>query len=173
MATHLITPEDVFHLSRNNSGQIDPREVEVYIEEAEALDIKPAIGAELYYRLLNGDGNAGDNEKLLYGGASNENGVMCIFAGIRKALAYYVYGRIVKNGGRTATRYGFVEKRDEHSTHIEYRERLNSANDATLVADSYMKETLHYIVQSGLYPEYNRCDAGMINRRVTIRVIGD
>ena len=171
---HLITPEDVFALSRNNSGQLNPREVETYIDEAEQLDIKPTIGTTLYLRLLNNTGDAESNRVLLYGGNYTTScGDTSMFAGLRKALAYYVYGRIVKNGGRTATRYGFVEKRDEHSSQVDYRERLNIANDATLVADSYMKETLNYIQQSGQFPEYKNCNGGMKNRRVTIKVIGE
>lgn len=175
MATHLITVDDVFALSRNNSGQLNTRDVEVYIEEAEQLDIKPTIGTALYLRLLNNTGSIYDNNLLLNGGtysATNNNGIL-IVPGIRKALAYYVYGRIVKNGGRTATRFGFVEKRDEYSSQVDYRERLNSANDATLVADSYMKETLNFIQQSGMFEEYSGCNRGMKNRRVTIKAIGD
>lgn len=171
---HLITPSDVLALSRNNSGQLDPRDVETYIEEAEQLDIKPTIGTALYLRLLNNLGDADANRRLLYGSTYTACcGGMAMFAGLRKALAYYVYGRIVKNGGRTATRFGFVEKRDEHSSQVDYRERLNIANDATLVADSYMKETLNYIEQSGDYPEYSGCGKGMINKRVTIKAIGE
>lgn len=173
MNNHLITVADVFTLSRNNSAQLDAREVETYIEEAELLDIKPTIGAPLYLRLLNNSSNKDDNYKLLYGGQYEGCCGVATFAGIRKALAYYVYGRIVKNGGRTATRFGFVEKRDEHSSQVEYKERLNVANDATLVADSYMKETLNYIERSKLYPEYKGCSKGMTNRRVTFKVIGE
>lgn len=171
---HLITPEDVFALSRNNSGQLNPREVETYIDEAEQLDVKPTIGTALYLRLLKNTGNTESNRALLYGGNYTTSfGEPSMFAGLRKALAYYVYGRIVKNGGRTATRYGFVEKRDEYSYQVDYKERLNIANDATLVADSYMKETLNYIESSGLYPEYKSCHGGMKNRRVTIKAIGE
>lgn len=170
---HLITPEDVHALSRNSSAQLDPRDVYTYIEEAEQLDIKPAIGAALYMRLLNNSGDAQANQTLLYGGSYNTCcGSMAVFAGIRKALAYYVYGRIVKNGGRTATRFGFVEKRDEYSYQVDYKERLNIANDATLVADSYMKETLNYISTSNAFPEYRSCESGMRNRRVTLKAIG-
>lgn len=170
---HLITPEDVHALSRNSSAQLNPRDVYTYIEEAEQLDIKPAIGAALYMRLLNNSGDAQANQTLLYGGSYTTCcGDMAMFAGVRKALAYYVYGRIVKNGGRTATRFGFVEKRDEYSYQVDYKERLNIANDATLVADSYMKETLNYIESTGIYSEYNKCKGGLKNRRVTIKVVG-
>lgn len=171
---NLITPEDVHALARNSSAQLDPRDVSTYIEEAEQLDIKPTIGTALYLRLLDDTGDKEANRKLLYGGTYQTCcGEVSMFAGVRKALAYYVYGRIVKNGGRTATRFGFVEKRDEYSYQIDYKERLIVANDATLVADSYMKETLNYIENTGLYPEYKTCHGGMKNRRVTIKSIGE
>ena len=171
---HLITPEDVHELARNSSAQLDPRDVSTYIEEAEQLDLKPTLGTALYLRLLDNTGDEQANMTLLYGGSYTTCcGDMAMFAGVRKALAYYVYGRIVKNGGRTATRFGFVEKRDEYSYQVDYKERLNIANDATLVADSYMKETLNYIESTGLYPEYKACLRGMKNRRVTIKAIGE
>lgn len=173
MNNHLITPDDVQLLSRNSSC-LNPKDVNTYIEEAEQLDLKPAMGTALYMRLLNNTGNAQENRVLLYGGEyTTPCGDIAMFAGVRKALAYYVYGRIVKNGGRTATRYGYVEKQGDYSNQVDYRERLNMANDATLVADSYMKETLNYIESSGLYPEYKSCHGGMKNRRVTIKVIGE
>lgn len=171
---HLITPQEVFALSRNSSSSIDVRDVEVYIDEAEQLDLKPTIGAALLLRLLNNEGNGGHNYDLLNGGKYKRPcGEVATFAGIRKTLAYYVYGRIIKNGGRTATRYGFVEKTDEYSRQVDYRERYAASNDATLVADSYMKETLNYIEDTGYFDEYKGCGKGMRNRRVTIKVIGD
>lgn len=171
---NLITPEDVHALARNSSAQLDPRDVSTYIEEAEQLDIKPTIGTALYLRLLDDTGDKEANRKLLYGGTYQTCcGEVSMFSGIRKALAYYVYGRIVKNGGRTATRFGYVEKQGDFSSRVEYKERLDAANDATLVADSYMKETLNYIEQSGVYSEYKSCGRGMKNRRVTIKVIGE
>ena len=109
MNNHLITPDDVQLLSRNSSC-LNPKDVNTYIEEAEQLDLKPAIGTALYMRLLNNTGNAQDNRALLYGGEyTTPCGDIAMFAGVRKALAYYVYGRIVKNGGRTATRFGCRE----------------------------------------------------------------
>lgn len=174
MNRHLITPTDVIALSRNNSQSVNVKDIEVYIDEAEQLDVKPTIGTALYIRLLDDTGNKEDNKKLLYGGQYTSCcGNISMFAGIRKALAYYVYGRMVKNGGRTVTRYGYVEKQGDYSSRVEYKERLDAANDATLVADSYMKETLNYIEQSGVYDEYVSCNRGMRNRRVTIKVIGE
>lgn len=174
MNRHLITPSDVLALSRNSSQSINHQDIEVYIEEAEQLDIKTTIGTALYLRLLNDTGDKDANRKLLYGGTYKSCcGEVSMFAGIRKALAYYVYGRIVKNGGRTSTRFGYVEKQGDFSSRVEYKERLDAANDATLVADSYMKETLNYLEQSGVYSEYKYCGRGMQNRRVTIKVIGE
>lgn len=171
---HLINAQDVIALARNSSASLDPKDVEVYIDEAEQLNVKPAIGTALFIRLLNGTGDATANRELLYGGQYvNKCGELAMHAGLRKALAYYAYGRMVKNGGRSVTRFGFVEKQGDYSNHIDYRERYASANDASLVADSYMKEVLNYIsAQVELYPEYRGC-GGMRNRRVTIKAIGE
>lgn len=171
---HLITPEDVFSLARNSSKAIDKREVEVYIDEAEQLNLKPNIGTSLFIRLLDNAVDTDANKKLLYGGTYNSCNGIASFAGIRKALAYYAYGRMIKNGGQTATRFGFVEKDSEFSANVEWKARLAAANDATLVADSYLKECLNFLQCSTDFPEYtNECRRGMKNRRVTIKVIGE
>lgn len=173
MNNHLITPNDVLALSRNASASINPKDIEVYIEEAEQLDIKPTLGTPLYLRLLSNVGDKTANHLLLYGGKYEGGNGTILFAGLRKALAYYVYGRMIKNGGRTATRFGFVEKQGDYSARVEYKERLDASNDATLVADSYMKEVLNFIECSNLFEEYRRCGRGMKNRRVTIKAIGE
>lgn len=173
MAEHLITPTDVLALARNASQSIAPKDIEVYIDEAEQLDLKPTIGTALYLRLLENSGDAEANALLLDGGKYEGKSGVAMFAGIRKALAYYAYGRMVKNGGRSVTRFGYVEKQGDYSAQVAYRERLDSANDATLVADSYMKETINFIECSKLFGEYSACHRGMRNRRVTIKVIGD
>ncbi len=171
---HLITPDDVFSLARNSSKAIDKREVEVYIDEAEQLNLKPNIGTALFIRLLGDSVNTSANKELLYGGTYESCNGIASFAGIRKALAYYAYGRMLKNGGQTATRFGFVEKNSEFSEQVDYKARLAAANDATLVADSYLKECLNYLQCSKNFPEYaEKCGKGMKNRRVTIKVIGE
>lgn len=170
---HLISVGDVFELSRSISDNLDKRVVERYIEEAEQLDLKPNIGTALLARLLNGEGDSADNRMLLYGGQyTSQCGVLASFAGLRKALAYYTYARIVKGGGQTATRFGFVDKRDDNSYSVEYKERLNAANDAGAVADAYLKETVEYLRCEGAkYPEY-AAGGGIKNNRVKIKIIG-
>ena len=67
------------------------------------------------------------------------------FVGLRRALAYYVWARLVKTSVNHLTRFGFVQKRDEYSQATEYRERQTAYNDAFAIADGYMKECLAYI----------------------------
>ena len=121
------------------------------IEEAELLDIKPKLGDELFMRLLTHVQFA----VLINGGEyTDECRNRRHFVGLRRALAYYVWARLVKTSVNHLTRFGFVQKRDEYSQATEYRERQTAYNDAFAIADGYMKECLAYIQAK---PEIFRC----------------
>lgn len=137
----LISRRDVDALARPCLA--DDNEAERFIEEAEKIDIMPQIGADMYIKIKE---SPRDYEDLLTGGVwRTENGATQVFAGLRVALAYYSYARIVKNGGHVATRFGFAEKRDEYSNHVELKQRTAEANDAYDVACEYMRGCLEYI----------------------------
>lgn len=86
--------------------------------DALLLDVKEH--QENYDELLNGGSyDAGYGEKRS-------------FVGLKTALAYYTYARIVKNGDGNVTRFGFMNKNNEYSSRSDFKEKLMAYNDAFL-----------------------------------------
>lgn len=136
------------------------------IEEAQLLDIKPAVGDSVYLRLFDAtDANA---QLLWNGGTYTACGQQRIFAGLRKALLYYAYGRIVRASGGVVTRFDFVVKRDAYSDSSELKERTQAYQEAFSIADGYKADALAFMRDSGLFTSCTK----MVNNRIKIRSIG-
>lgn len=146
--------------------------IQKFIEEAELNDIRPRIGSSLFQEIINN--NTEKYELLLNGGEYQDKcGPIRYFVGLRKALAYYTYARIVKNGSDIVTRYGFVDKTDQYSSNSEFKIRHQAYSDAFSIADSYMKECLNYMLSDPDLFQDLPCRPKMINNRVIIKQIGE
>lgn len=166
---HLITSSEVLELARSMSTNIDKSNIETFIDESEQLDVKPAIGDQMFIKLLEGISFG----RLMNGGRYESNGKSYMFSGLKKALAYYVYARLVKNGNGVQTRFGFVQKDDEYSSKSDLKERIAAYNDAFFIADKYLKECLRYMeANPTVFPEY--IGKGVLKtNRVKFKVVGD
>ncbi|WP_418991858.1 hypothetical protein [Alistipes sp.] len=165
---HLIEPCDVDKYAR--PCDMDEEIVARAIEEAEQLDIKPKLGDELFMRLF----TLAPFDLLLDGGEYvDRRGNPRHFIGLRRALAYYVWARLVKSSVNHLTRFGFVQKRDEYSQATEYRERQTAYNDAFAVADGYMKACLAYIqAKPEIFADYTLRGRVKANR-TKFKIIGN
>lgn len=127
------------------SKNMDNEEVNAFIEECEQLFIIPAIGAELFLKLL----GASLDEKqslLLEGGIYvDDRQKKHIFKGIRFALAYFVYAKIAKNDGAIASRSGFLQHDDEYASRMDDKNRVNRYNELMNVAEVYLSGALEYL----------------------------
>lgn len=158
----MITPEEVGLLARPISQHIDHAQLSAYIAEAEQLIIRPAIGDYLF-------GNVKVNTEyygIILNGGKDVYGNVC--GGLRKALAYYVYARFIKEGATIATRFGAVEKTDEYSARIEQDRKNEIYRECTAMADTYLQEVVAYAKTRGWMT------ANKVGRiRKTAYVIGD
>ena len=116
-----------------------------------------------------------DNYSELLDGSSYD--VQCggrrSFVGLKAALAYYTYARIVKNGDGSVTRLGFMSKDNEYSSRSDFKEKLMAYNDAFSVADRYLKECVRYLNDNKeSFPLY-RGNGGLTANRVTCRILGE
>lgn len=171
MQQYLITTSEVAILSRTMSIHIDEEEIETYLRESESIDIKSALGDALY---LDVKGNPEKYEVLLDGGVyETESGEKKLLTGLKTALAYYTYARIVKNGDSNVTRYGLIQKESEYSSHTEFKEKVMAYNDAFSIADRYLKECVLFLDEKNdEFPLYK--GKGKIKaNRIVYRVIGD
>lgn len=170
MQKYLITTLEVSSLSRSMSVHVDEDKIETYIRESESIDIKSALGDALY---LDVKDNPDKYKLLLEGGIYEGKDGKQLLIGLKTALAYYTYARIVKNGDGNVTRYGFVQKESEYCSHIEFKEKVMAYDDAFSIADRYLKECVMFLNEKKEeYPLYNGEGKIKANRTV-YRVIGE
>lgn len=137
----IITVNDI-RTYRQVARNIDDSRVEIYIREAESLDILPAIGAEEYDRLSaeTPDPALSDDEQLLLSGGTYEDeaGVKRRFEGLKAALAYFAYARFVRNHQLNVTPFGVVYKDGDESTQTDTRAIAAASKDAERIGQEYL-----------------------------------
>lgn len=161
----LVTREDIAREVRPTSA--DEALVDRCIEEAQNLDIISAIGAEWWLRVVNRNDDA--VATLLWeGGIYNDNcGNAHIFAGLRKALLYYAYARLVRSQGGVSTRFDFVVKADQYSDSADLQAKAQAYNEAFSIADGYKAQALAYLNTSETC-----CKRKLVNNRLSVKKIG-
>lgn len=133
-----ITPQDISLLAR--PCYADEAKALAYIYEAEQNDIKPKIGDDLFLRLKDGE-----NTLLLDGGEYTKNGKRYQLNGIRKALAYYAYSRLLESSSVDLTRQGAVNRRSDSANSADDKEIINISRETYAIADRYMQEVMAYL----------------------------
>lgn len=170
METHLISPDEVKKLSRPISIHVNEEDVVRFTDETEQLDIIPAIGTDLYLSLL----EAPLDEKytvLMNGGVyTGSDGKKLIFKGLKVAIAYYVYAKMVKNDGRILSESGLLAHNDEYGTKPDDKQKYVSYNDTLNVAKKYLADVLEYLKLTDKTFDKN---AKVKNNGVRIIAIGD
>ena len=140
---YLITADEVGKLTRGMSDHVAGDKVEAYIRESENMDVRPALGDALFLDIKKNPDKYG---ALLNGGEYKSGcGGVRMMVGLKSALAYYSYARLVKNGDGNVTRFGYVNKDYEYSERPEFKEKLQAYNDAFDVASRYMKECMDFL----------------------------
>ena len=171
-------PSDIQSSVRSVSRNIDETKMLSFINEAQLQDIKPVIGDSLYIDLLKYVNRADTDpanqvyDALLDGAIYQYNEVDYMFAGLRFALNYYAYARIVKFGDGNVTRFGFVTKEEQNSSRPDIAEKQMEYKDANKTADTVMQDCIRFIEHNiESFPKYT---AGkVIKTGITIQCIGD
>lgn len=161
----LITREDIDKECRPCNAQ--DALVDRCIEEAQNLDIIPAIGADWWLRVL--DRNDDAVATLLWEGGIYRDtcGNAHIFAGLKKALLYYSYARVVRSSGGVSTRFDFVVKADQYSDSADLQAKVQAYNEAFANADNYKAQCLAYLNTSETC-----CKRKIVNNRLSVKKIG-
>lgn len=161
----LISREDIDRECRPCNAQ--DALVDRCIEEAQNLDIIPAIGADWWLRVMNRENDA--VATLLWeGGIYKDNcGNAHIFAGLKKSLLYYSYARVVRSSGGVSTRFDFVVKADQYSDSADLQAKVQAYNEAFANADNYKAQCLAYLNTSETC-----CKRKLVNNRLSVKKIG-
>lgn len=171
---HLLTVEEFRSLARPTSKHIDEEEVCSFIRECEDMTIIPAIGYDTYEKLLSDD--LSDEEKVLLDGGTwvqgivgrcnGQNGLRRKCSGLKTALSYFVYAKMIQSDGSIVTRTGAMRHNDEYASHIE--DKKARYNDVMNVAEEYLSGCLQYwksVKSEDVHP--------VRGSRVHIHAIGD
>ena len=110
--TTLINLSDIQEYKPVSSNISSINRIEPYIMEAQDLDIKPFLGDDLYYALIEGKADAKYLLIIEGGSYENANGNTIYFEGLRPALCYFAYARLIENNPLHVTAFGVVKKKD-------------------------------------------------------------
>lgn len=152
---HLITVEEFKELARPTSKHVDEKEVMAFVREVEDMTIIPAIGLDDFEELMNKtDEELSEEQKVLLNGGSwvqgvigrceGQNGLRMKCSGLKSAVAYYVYGKMILSDGGIVTRTGIMRHDDEHSSHVDDKNRVRRYNDVMNVAEEYLNGCLMF-----------------------------
>ena len=138
----MIATIDDIRSVRDISRNIGRDRIEPYILEVEHAYIVPAIGAELYERI-----DAGDEEDstLIYGGYYSAGSIRKMCYGLKKAIAYYAYERILRNNPINVTAFGVTQKTGNFSQPTSQDVSSPAIDEARKMADLYLQSCVDYI----------------------------
>lgn len=145
---HLISVAEFKQLARPASVHIDESEVLAYIREAEDINIKPAIGITLFDKLADAvsDSDLNADELILFkGGTYNDDcdkAKEC--AGLKRAVAYLAYARMIAANGGMVTRTGYYQHDDDYASRVDDKNRANARRDVQNMADYYLGSCIEY-----------------------------
>lgn len=113
------------------SQNLDDRDIDPIIDEAQEFDLKPVLGRELYLDFIT-NVTATKYQDLLNGKTYTPTGSTSPieFKGLKEVLKYYVYKRMIVLGGVKSTNSGFVLKTLENS------ERIPATQMAQMIAQA-------------------------------------
>ena len=101
---NLTTATEIRALCRPIAQHYKDANIEVYIDEAEAIDVKPILGEQMYIDLSEAQTGTTltDNKQLILdGGVYTVDDRKYHFSGLKKAIAYFVYSRLIRNSDGT------------------------------------------------------------------------
>lgn len=120
--------------------------IEPCVLEAQQADIKPQVGDALFVRLLTPERAATEPYSTLLDGGLYRgcDGGERVFDGLRTALAYYAYARLITSSVNYLGTTGLRTAVDSTAAKAEYDERERVRLDVRRMAESYMADALAY-----------------------------
>jgi hypothetical protein len=156
----LLTVEQFKQLARPTSTHLDEDDVEKFIRECEDAFILPAIGWANFKAsigLCPWDNTFDDSfvpDLFLDGGEwdtkerdedGNEFKKLRYCNGVRKAVAYFTYAKLLRADGTIISRAGWMRHRDEYSDHVQDITNNKQYNDIMGLAEGYLSDCLYYL----------------------------
>jgi hypothetical protein len=171
--TILITKED-FKSIRKISTNVDLSKLNPYILEAQELDLKPILGQELYYDLIEDFNESPSLVKyydLFHGSSYTCGSSKRTHNGLIPVLCYFAYSRYALDAGITNTASGFKQKNSDYSENISEKSISRISDQARSAGAAYMNEVIEFLNNNKAeYPIWKCTNSN--NRTTRITAIG-
>ena len=139
----MLTTVDQIKGIRDIAANLKDMRLAPYIKECEDAYIMPALGADLYERL---DNHTETDEILLDGGYYDKpDGSRAKCHGIRRAVAYFAYARVLRNNAVSVTAFGVVTKTSNYSQPTEAAQAQSAAAEAVKMGELYLHSCIEYL----------------------------
>lgn len=142
---YILTLQEFQDSARPTSVHLDEVEVMAFVREGQDMFIIPAIGYERFKQLTS-DELTDEQAIMLNGGewTNEKKSTLNVCKGIKSALAYYVYAKMLRSDGTLLSRAGSIRHDDQYAAHVD-DSKLKQYNDVMGVAEAYLSNTLEYI----------------------------
>ncbi|MDR0688153.1 MAG: hypothetical protein LBF55_05635 [Prevotellaceae bacterium] len=167
----LASADDIRQVRPVARNLSDGERINTYILEVEQLQVAPAIGVRLYEALDEGTSTLTEAQRttLLDGGYYDDpHGDRARCGGLKKAIGYLAYARLINNNQLNTTAFGEVVKKSEFSEPSDEGRIAYAANQSKKVGQAYLDTCVGYLKSIGAI-------AGVPARvnSVTFKAIGD
>lgn len=143
---------------RELSRGVRDDKINPYIQDAEMLDLKPLLGSDLFYDMVE---NATDPKYVAL-----LEPVDYKHTGLNKVLSLFAYARYVLFGSFTDTAFGFVQKSTQDSQPVGNEFKRNIHTKDRQAAMTYFSDVVRYI-------EENKSDYPLWGKNCGVRSVGN
>lgn len=135
---------------RSVSSNLGTDRIDHLIEEAQEFDIKPILGPALYLAFINGLAMSPQTtiyDDLFNGKTYLDKGIQenISFKGVRAALAYYSYARLLLNQDLHVTASGLVSKEEQWSKSAEEKRIQAQVSAARAAAGALENDYIKFL----------------------------
>jgi len=128
----------------------DCKNLDIYLREAQQIDLKDFLGYGLYYDMIE---NIGDQkyQDFVYGVRYDDDidseTVKIDYKGLEPLLAYWAYARILNNHHVVISKTGITTGTYNQDEPLTDRQRDNLIKENKKLADSYKSEVEHFLCE--------------------------
>lgn len=154
--------EDI-NVNINAGKKLDP-----YIYQAQFIDLKSAIGEEMYYDLISDSQGSPAYSKyadLINGSTYTIGSVTYTHEGLKPVLCYFAHSRYILNKNDNDTAYGLVGKKSEFSEPSPEKALIRKSDYSNSIANAYLIPVIKFLNDHAAEYSLWRSDCGCNSNR--------
>jgi hypothetical protein len=160
MDSLIVSVPDILQYRPMSKNILQDR-VEVFVQEAQMVELVQILGDALYYDFITkfdatGDPMYANYQALLNGSTWTTNGYVRKHYGLKPIVVYYALARLVANNQINITSYGVTSKVNPNSEPVSEAALRNQIIELRSIAISYQETTLDFLNDNATtYPLFN------------------